>query len=192
MKEKGKIKEIDDYVNESKTDIYVYIIVAIILFFILLYISYKVNWYYLLLFNIFFLFSLFNRIIIHNNLKKIREYLIKNKLINKIGKIDFWNENHYFLTEKYMIIIENNIVNCFPYSDITSIRKEINYIFHSHSSNFPDYLYIMLNNNIEYKILIFNTCLTSDKCYDISSYLLNKNKDIIIEENIVKINNRIL
>ena len=192
MKEKGKIKEIDDYVNEAKTDIYVYIIVAIILFFILLYISYKVNWYYLLLFHIFFLFSLFNRIIIHNNLKKIREYLIKNKLINKIGKIDFWNENHYFLTEKYMIIIENNIVNCFPYSDITSIRKEINYIFHSHSSNFPDYLYIVLNNNIEYKILIFNTCLTSEKYCNISSYLLNKNKDIIIEENIVKINHRIL
>lgn len=91
-----------------------------------------------------------------------------------------------------MIIIENNIVNCFPYSDITSIRKEINYIFHSHSSNFPDYLYIVLNNNIEYKILIFNTCLTSEKYCNISSYLLNKNKDIIIEENIVKINHRIL
>lgn len=192
MEKNRKVKEIDDYVNEAKTDIYVYIIVAIILFLILLYIAYKVNWYYLLLFHIFFLFSLLNRIIIHNNLKKIREYLIKNKLINKIGKIDFWNENNYFLTEKYMIMIENNIVNCFSYSDIISIRKEINYSFNSHSSNFPDYLYIVLNNNMEYKILIFNTCLTSEKYCDISSYLLNKNKDIIVEENIVKINHHTL
>lgn len=70
MKKSCKVKEIDDYVNEAKTDIYVYIIVAIILLLILLYISYKVNWYYLLLVHIFFIFSLLNRIIIHNNLKK--------------------------------------------------------------------------------------------------------------------------
>ncbi len=91
-----------------------------------------------------------------------------------------------------MIMIENNIVNCFPYSDIISIRKEINYSFNSYSSNFPDYLYIILNNNMEYKILIFNTCLSSEKYCDISSYLLNKNKDIIVEENIVKINHHTL
>lgn len=45
---------------------------------------------------------------------------------------------------------------------------------------------------MEYKILIFNTCLSSEKYCDISSYLLNKNKDIIVEENIVKINHHTL
>lgn len=188
MKKNCKVKLIDDYVNEAKTDIYVYIFMAILLFFILLHISYTVNWYYLLLFDIVFSFSIFGRITIYNNLKKIREYLIKNKLINKIGKIDFWNENNYFLTEKYMIILENNIVNCFKYSDIISIKKEVNYIFKGNKES-PDYLYLILNNNIEYKILIFTNRLVAEECRDISSYLLVKNKNIIVEETVVKIDN---
>ena len=185
-----KDKSIDDYINVAKTDIYLYLFIFIVSFLILLYISYRINCYYILLFDIIFLFSVFERIIIHNNLKKIREYLIENKLINKIGKIDFWNEKNYFLTEKYMIIIENNIVDSFKYSSIISIQKEVNYNFKSRNSEFPDYLYLFLNNNVEYKILIFTNFLVADNFCDLESYLLDKNKIIIVKETITKINDK--
>ena len=185
-----KDMSIDDYINVAKTDIYLYLFIFIASFLILLYISYRINCYYILLFDIIFLFSVFERIIIHNNLKKIREYLIENKLINKIGKIDFWNEKNYFLTEKYMIIIENNVVDSFKYSSIISIQKEVNYNFKSRNSEFPDYLYLFLNNNVEYKILIFTNFLVADIFWDLESYLLDKNKNIIVKETITKINDK--
>ena len=50
---------IDDYINVAKTDIYLYTVILIILFLVLLYISYRVNWYYLLLFDVLFLISVF-------------------------------------------------------------------------------------------------------------------------------------
>lgn len=183
-----KDMSVDDYINVAKTDIYLYIVILIVLFLVLLYISYRVNWYYLLLFDGLFLISVFRRIITYRNLKKIKEYLISKKIINKIGKIDFWNEKHYFLTEKYMIIIENNIVDSFEYSDISSIPKEVNYNFKTTGSYFPDYLCITLNNKKQYKILIFANYIVSDNLRDISSYLLEKNKNIIIKEDIIKVN----
>ena len=185
-----KDMSIDDYINISKTDIYLYIFISIVLCLILLYISYRVNWYYLLLFDSLFLISILRKIITYRNLKRIKEYLINNNLINKIGKIDFWNEKNYFLTEKYMIIIENNIVDSFEYSSIISIQKEVNYNFRTTGSYFPDYLYINLKGNKQYKILIFANYIVVDNFCELQSYILNKNKNIIVEETVTKINDK--
>ena len=139
--------------------------------------------------DVVFLFSVFNRIIIYGNLHKIKEYLTKNKLINKIGKIDCWSEKNYFLTDSYVIIVSDNEVNCFKYDRIKKIRKQVEYNFKARYSNFPDYLYLILNDDTEYKIEITEISIMSNKYCDISSYILEKNKAIIIEETIVKINN---
>lgn len=186
---KNKNKTIDEYIVEAKNDIYAYILIWIIFFLILLYLAYRFDNFYLLFIDLVFLLFVFNRIIIYGNLMKIKEYLVKNKLINKIGKIDCWSEKNYLLTENYVIIVSDNMVNCFKYDRIKKIRKQVEYNFKARNSNFPDYLYLILNDDTEYKIEITEISIMSKKYCDISSYILEKNKAIIIEETIVKINN---
>ena len=117
------------------------------------------------------------------------DYDAPMELINKIGKIDCWSEKNYLLTENYVIIVSDNMVNCFKYDRIKKIRKQVEYNFKTRYSNFPDYLYLILNDDTEYKIEITEISIMSKKYCDISSYILEKNKAIIIEETIVKINN---
>ncbi len=85
-----------------------------------------------------------------------------------------------------MVLVENKIVNCFKYSDIKQIYKEVNYLNQCHGAN-PDYLYIKLVDNREFKILIYITLLVNEEFKDISSYLLSKNKDIIVNETVLQI-----
>ena len=92
-----KNKTIDEYVNIAKTDIIVYFIMLILISLILLFISYKINWFYLMIFCIAFPFTIINRVLTYRNLKNIKNYLIKNSLLDKIGKIVFWNEKKLFL-----------------------------------------------------------------------------------------------
>ena len=42
-----KPSTIDEYIALAKADIYVYLMMTVIIFFILLYIGYRVNWYYI-------------------------------------------------------------------------------------------------------------------------------------------------
>ena len=151
---KSKNKTIDEYIVEAKNDIYVYIIIWIIFFLILLYLAHRFDNFYLLFIDLVFLFFVFNRIIIYGNLIKIKEYLVKNKLINKIGKIDCWSEKNYLLTENYVIIVSDNMVICFKYDRIKKIRKQVEYNFKTRYSNFPNYLYLILDDDNEYKIEI--------------------------------------
>lgn len=79
-------------------------IVTVILFLVLLYIDYKYNFYYYLLFDLIMVVRIVERIDTYHTLKKIKIYLIDHNLLNKIGDIDYWNERYYFLTDNYMII----------------------------------------------------------------------------------------
>ena len=97
--------KIDDYISIAKSDINTYIIVAVIIFGVLLFIGYKVDFYYILFFDLIMVFRIIERISTYNNLKLIKKYLIDNNLVNQIGKIDFWNERNYFLTSNYLIIV---------------------------------------------------------------------------------------
>lgn len=185
---KNKNKTIDEYILEAKSDIYVYVLIWIIFFLILLYFAYRYDNYYLLFVDAIFLISVFNRIIIYGNLIKIKEYLTKNKLINKIGKIDYWNEKNYFLTEKYVIILKDNMVDCFEYNKIKKLRKEVVYTLKNHNNNISEYLYLVLDNECEYEFLISTTSLVAEDFYDFTSYILEKNSSVIVEESVTKIN----
>ena len=185
-----KNKTIDDYIIEAKTDIYVYIIVAFIILFFLLFFSYKVKFYYLLIVSIFPFLSIFTKIEVYHRVKRVKQYLIKNSLLDKIGKIDYWNNECYFLTENYMIFITKKSIDIFSYSDIKEIEKEINYkVGSSVSHTSPtDYLHIILNDNRQYKVAInIGANLVNEDVRDISSYLLEKNKKIKEKESLVKI-----
>ena len=112
------------------------------------------------------------------NLNKIDKYLKDNDLVNKIGKIEYWNEKNYFLTENYVIIFVDKKVRIFSYSDIASISKKNDVKLKSYS-RLDEYLAIMLLNDEQYRILFYITVLTNGKYKDISDFLLNKNNNII-------------
>ena len=111
------------------------------------------------------------------NLNKIDKYLKDNDLVNKIGKIEYWNEKNYFLTENYVIIFVDKKVRIFSYSDIASISKKNDVKLKSYS-RLDEYLAIMLLNDEQYRILLYITVLTNGKYKDISDFLLNKNNEI--------------
>lgn len=177
-KNKNIKKDLDWYIEMAKCNIYVYIMMTIIVFFILLYISYKVDSYYILLFDIVLFLRKFERIETYFNLKKIKNYLIDNKLSKELGEIDFFNERNYFLAENYMIILKNGEVFCFKYSEIIEIYKKTYYKYKKYKfSLYEEYLHIITNSD-EFKVLISTNVLVGEEFKDISDYLLSKNQNI--------------
>lgn len=181
MKKKKKLT-IDEYMNIGKNDIFVYIIITIILFLILLYIGYKSNFYYILLFDLIMIIRIIERIDTYHTLKQMKSYLTKNNLLDKIGNIDYWNERYYFLTDNYMIIKQNKEIFSFKYSQIKRIFKERKLKL-SKPSNYKEYLHIITNDN-EFKILTNSTILVGEDYKDISDYLIKKNTIIKDDKNV--------
>ena len=177
-----KNKTINEYVNIAKTDIIVYIIMLTLISLILLFISYKVNWFYLMIFCIAFPFTIINRILTYRNLKNIKNYLIKNSLLYKIGKIIFWNEKNYFLTDNYIITSEYNVTRLYKYDDIEKISKRKNTVINSKHSYYEEYLTITFKDKEQIEILIYTTALVDEEFKDITDFLLNKNKNIIFSK----------
>ena len=95
-------------------------------------------------------------------------------MINDIGRIFFWNNQEYMITDNYFIIINKKKVIHFQYNDIEELYKKTNY----KHGGLNEYLYIRLKNNEEYKVLIWTTFLVNEEYKDISEYLLSKNKSI--------------
>lgn len=178
---KKKIKTIDEYVTIAKYDIIVWIFVTILLTIGLLIYSYKQDFYDYLFFLMIPIFFSFSKILTYINVKMIKNYLIKNNLIQKIGKIYFWNDKNYFLTDNYMIILNKIKIVHFEYDDITEIYK-INEITGRHSIGMDEYLNIKLKNNNVYKVLISSTKLVDETTKDITEFLLKKNPNINIKK----------
>lgn len=177
-----KNKTVDEYVNIAKTDILVYIIMLTLITFILLFISYKVNWFYLMIFCIAFPFTIINKILTYRNLKNIKKYLTENSLLDKIGKIFFWNEKNYFLTDKYIITSEYNITSLYKYDDILKISKRKNTVLNSKHSYYEEYLIITFKDKEQIELLVYTTALVDEEFKDITEFLLNKNKNIIFSK----------
>lgn len=173
--------KLDDYISIAKSDINTYIIVAMIILGVLLFIGYKVDFYYILFFDLIMIFRILERISTYNNLKMIKKYLIDKDLVNKIEKIDFWNERNYFLTSNYLIIVQHKSVYAIKYSDISKIYVETILNINRHGS-YEEYLHIFSSNN-KFKILTFSTKLVGEELINIKDYLLNKNDKIIVEGN---------
>ena len=169
---------IDTYIKANSIDILIYVFLLIVITMVLPFVCYTTHWYYILLIDIFILNSLISRVKVKYNLNKIDKYLKDNDLVNKIGKIEYWNEKNYFLTENCVIIFVDKKVRIFSYSDIASISKKNDVKLKSYS-RLDEYLAIMLLNDEQYRILLYITVLTNGKYKDISDFLLNKNNNII-------------
>ena len=184
MKKKEKKKlTIDEYIDISKGDITVYVIVTIILLAISLWFGIKYNFYFHLLFiGLIMIGRVSERIDTLLTLKKIKRYLVDNNLLDKIGNIDYWNDRYYFLTDNYMIIKQNKEIFSFKYSEIERIFKESYFELSKHSYS-QEHLHIIVNDN-DFKILISTTVLVGEDYRDISDYLIKKNPNIIVDETI--------
>ncbi len=178
MKKKLKL---DDYISIAKSDINTYVIFTVIIFGVLLFIGYKVSFYYILFFDIIMVIRVIERIDTYNNLRLIKSYLVEKNLINKLDKINFWNERNYFLTTNYLIIVKNKKVYLISYNEILKIYTETILRLNKHGG-YQEYLHIFTSSN-EFKILTFSTKLVGEELMNIKDYLLNKNDKIIVEEN---------
>lgn len=181
---KTKYKSIDEYISLSKSDIITYMVLTLLLSIILFVICYNAEFYYPLFLILFGIFRIYEKVQTYLNIVKIKKYLFKNNLLDKIGKIDFWNEQNYILAENYMAIAYNGKIYTFKYDEIDNIYEEsINRL--GKNSSFETYLHIILQDNKKFKVLIHTTTLVNEKFKDITDYLLNKNTNIKKQDNII-------
>ena len=172
----------EKYINENKNDIIVYFIVLLVITIVLFIIGKVINFYYILLLDIFLVNALLSKINVKGNLKQIENYIYDNKLDKKIGEIEYWNDCNYFLTCNCIILLENKLINIIPYNKIKTISYE-NKITLSKISHIDRILYITLDNNKKYNFLVHSTLLVNEKTKDIGLYLKSKNDKIKIIEN---------
>ena len=171
-------KDFNYYVRDSKNDIYVYIIFFIILIIFLFIISVIVKFYYILILGFLFLLAVISKFDTYYKINKIKKYLIDNKMLNKIGYIDFWNEKDCFFTEKYIIVYFHNDVYTIDYNEIIGIYyKDKLRIVNMASSHLDTYMYIC-TDKIELPILVWTSYLVDKEYKDLGKYLLNKNPKI--------------
>lgn len=184
-----------EYTNIVKKKAYLFSIITLFMIFVILCLTYsklELNIYILWILEIILIIMSFYKIKNHYNVKKIKSYLIKHNLIDKIGNIDFTDRDNYYLMEYYMIVLYKKQVLCFEYSKIEKVSKEYYNIFNLGASmNHVDlYLHFVLKNGIEFKVLTDSSTdillCTTKNSQNIINYLLTKNSEIIIENEVLK------
>ena len=184
-----------EYTNIVKKKAYLFSIITFFMIFVILCLTYsklELNIYILWILEIILIIVSFYKIKNYYNVKKIKSYLIKHNLIDKIGNIDFTDRDNYYLMEYYMIVLYKKQVLCFEYSKIEKVSKEYYNIFNlGASKNHVDlYLHFVLKNGIEFKVLTDSSTdillCTTKNSQNIINYLLTKNSEIIIENEVLK------
>lgn len=184
-----------EYTNIVKKKAYLFSIITIFMILVILCLTYsklELNIYILWILEIILIIVSFYKIKNYYNVKKIKSYLIKHNLIDKIGNIDFTDRDNYYLMEYYMIVLYKKQVLCFEYSKIEKVSKEYYNIFNlGASNNHVDlYLHFVLKNGIEFKVLTDSSTdillCTTKNSQNIINYLLTKNSEIIIENEVLK------
>ena len=173
----------EKYIDENKSDIIVYFVVLVVVTIVLFIIVKLTGFYYILFLDIFVINAFLSKITVKRNLKQIEMYIYDNKLDKKIGEIEYWNDYNYFLTNNYIILLENKLIDIIPYSKIKSIYYENKITLSKINSHIDRFLYITLDNNKKYKFLVHSTLLVNEKTTDIGAFLKSKNDKIKIIEN---------
>lgn len=173
---KQKERTIEEYIAIAKADIWVYVAVAIIILCVLLAICYfhEIPWYLAVLCDLLFFLGVLGRIEVYFSLKKIYQYLKKEKLLSKLGTIDFWNEKDYFLTENFMIVLLDGKVYVFSYQDIQSLTIQNQYYGRGIQN---EYCCISTTKG-DFSLLTYSTGIVGNQFFHLDSYLLKKNSNI--------------
>lgn len=173
---KQKERTIEEYIAIAKADIWVYVAVAIIILCVLLAICYfhEIPWYLAVLCDLLFFVGVLGRIEVYFSLKKIYQYLKNEKLLSKLGTIDFWNEKDYFLTENFMIVLLDGKVYVFSYQDIQSLTIQNQYYGRGIQN---EYCCISTTEG-DFSLLTYSTGIVGNQFFHLDSYLLKKNSNI--------------
>ena len=183
MRFKKRERDFKYYLDISFSDIIVHFFILFLLFFILLYIAYIKNFYYILFFDLIVFFNLIEKIFINLSLRKIDIYLKENNMIDKLGLVYYWNDYNCFFTENYVIYYKKKVY-IFKYSEIKSMHKE-SYFQSSKHGGYEEYLIINTLYN-SFSILTHSNHITCIDYKDLSKYILDKNSNIIIEDEVKK------
>ena len=175
-----KKRTIESYVEEAKTDIFRYFCVYLFFIIGIILLAIKLQAIFIYLIILPFIYFFINRILVYKKVIRINKYLNTNGLKEVGQNILFWNNDNYFLTEEYFIILNKKVVDVFSYQDIKTIQKQTEYHISKHS-HIDEYLILKLKNEKSYSILICSNLLTISNNIDISKFLLSKNKDIEIK-----------
>lgn len=182
------------FIDKTRKKVYIFCIATFFLVLLMLYIGNKLDNYALLsLVIVMFILSV-NVVKKYHKLKKIDNYLIENKLVDKIGNIVFTDEKSYFFAENYLIVCLDKRILCFKYSKIKKIYKEYWNKFNINAARFCNYLelylHFILQDNTEFKILTDTSTSiffhTDENYQRIVQYLLKKNSNIIICDETLK------
>ena len=169
---KSKHKSFDEYINEKKWDIIIRVIIFILIIPLIIY--FIPSFDFQLMIYAIFVFILIGYLHVYNYYIDIKKYVINNNLTDRIGNILFSNNLNYFLTDNYIIIIKENMINCFEYSEIIKLYKtrKINW---GRMSSYSEQLHIATLDR-EYSITIYSTSnsMINENQYDISEFLLEK------------------
>lgn len=187
----------NEFISKARKNVYIFCIATFFLVLLMLYIGNKFDNYALLILVIVMLILSVNVVKKYHKLKKIDNYLMENKLVDKIGHIIFTDEKSYFFAENYLIVCLDKRILCFKYSKIEKIYKEYWNKFNinaARSCNYLElYLHFILQDNTEFKILADTSTsifFHIDENYEkIVQYLLRKNSKIIIENEVL--NNKV-
>ena len=182
-----------EFISKARKNIYIFCIVIFSLILLTLYTVNQFDNYTLLILVIVMLILSVNVVKKYHKLKKIANYLIENKLMDKIGHIVFTDEKSYFFAENYLIVCLDKRILCFKYSKIEKIYKEYWNKFNinaARSCNYLElYLHFKLQDDTEFRILTDTSTSiflrTDENCQRIVWNLLKKNSNIVIcDENL--------
>lgn len=184
----------NEFILKTRKNVYIFCIATFFLVLLMLYIGNKFDNYALLILVIVMLILSVNVVKKYHKLKKIDNYLIENKLVDKIGNIVFTDGKSYFFVENYLIVCLNKRILCFKYSKIEKIYKEYWNKFNinaTRSCNYLElYLHFILQDDTEFKILIDTSTSiffhTDENYQRLVQYLLKKNSNIIICDEILE------
>ena len=132
----GKEKSIDDYICIEIWYRLFGWIVYFIIFLVVLYGAFQLDiqlWVFAIFMMVLIMLLVFRDMKIIYHKKKIKDYVVEQGLIGKIGKILYWycHENcssyhhDFVLTDYYIIVLYKKEIVSFRYEDIVSILAEI-------------------------------------------------------------------
>lgn len=185
MAKKKVKKTLDEYMHIAKWDVYLYVFLTVVFsgvgFIGLLLKDSLIPLIFFLAIYVFI--GIFFKVKTYFNMKIIISYIDEHNLKDKLGEIEYWNENSFFLTENYMIIKQKKKVYCFKYKDIVKIFYEDRMRIGRESSH-SRFLHVVVDGLEEFVFLIQSTSITYQETKDIGEYLLKKNNNIIVDNNV--------
>ena len=107
---KNTPRTIDSYIEEAKTDILIYFFVYFALIIGVIALAYIEQEPFICCLTILFLLMFLQRVFTYNKINSIKKKIDEQGSLDKVQNIVFWNNNHYFLTEEYFVILNKNDV----------------------------------------------------------------------------------